>query len=107
MPAITIYRADDGDCEPLECTCEKVGYPNDCTLPDGETERQYVNTHFVTKAEAWKRLLESSDAGVRLGGRRVAQCKLELLQAQIQAADDAERWAKVRDGYRNFQREGK
>lgn len=100
-----IYRGSDEDYEPLECTCEKVGYPNDCTLPNGETERQYVNTHFVTKAEAWKNLLESSDAGVSLGGSRVAQCKQELLRAQIQAADDAERWAKVRDGYRKFQRE--
>jgi len=41
-----IYRGTDGDVKPIECECDKFGWPEVCITPDYKEETQYEKYSF-------------------------------------------------------------
>lgn len=90
------WRGQGGDIEPVPCTYDtEFGHPHYCKTPDGTTEMMYINTHFKTKKEAWKSIVEGIRAHVILSGRHVKRIKEDLLQAEKQAAKATEQYDSI------------
>jgi hypothetical protein len=82
------WRGQDGDIKPVMCICDdEFGYPNYCQDETGKEEKMYENTHFLDKNDAWKSIIKSVKAGIRLSGRRVSQAMDELKKAQAESAE--------------------
>lgn len=73
-----LYRADTTLLNVLLVEC-----PDD---PWGELDADgctiYVNTHFKTEAEAWRRLMDEVEAGVSLAGSSVLQSRSIVVNAK-------------------------
>lgn len=94
------YRGADVGTEPTELTYSgEFGYPNRCDNGD----MMFDNTHFATKADAWKSLSLSVNAQVSIAGRRVENARQALKEAERFAGESAERFAIVMDGLRRFE----
>ena len=95
-----LYRADTTLLNVLRVEC-----PED---PWGELDADgctiYVNTHFTTEAEAWRRLMDEVEAGVSLAGSRVLEVRSRLQDANQYAADQAAEYTTARDRYRDWRR---
>jgi hypothetical protein len=96
-----LYRADTTLLNVLRVECPD-GTKNAVQDADGCTI--YVNTHFKTEAEAWRRLMDEVEAGVSLAGSRVLEVRSRLLDANQYAANQAAEYATVRDRYRDWRR---
>lgn len=93
--------SEDGPA-PVRVWCEKPGYPH----PDADGVTQYDNHHFDTEDAAWARLRDDVRAHVRWAGTRVEEAKRALAEAQANAGDAAELFARVEDGFAGVQRRG-
>jgi len=96
-----VYRGSDGDVEPVVMECEKFGYPNKTNT--GEV--MWDNTHFRTPGEAWKRILESVEAGVSLAKRSVKQAEEELDRARKEAGERAKEFNIAHKNYNKWIKE--
>ena len=96
--SVKIWRGTDGDTAPVRMECDVFGWPN--RTATGET--MYENTYFRTEAEAWKSIIASVEAGVKLAGSRVLDLQEKLRSAQEQAGEAAADYVKAQDGYRHW-----
>ena len=80
-----IYRATDGDTEPVKKYCDVFGYRK-CTT-DGETID--YNTHFKTEQKAWNNIMRISDDRMYSAGADVVECEKRLQDAKKTAAQAA------------------
>ncbi|MCP4745682.1 MAG: hypothetical protein GY874_06005 [Desulfobacteraceae bacterium] len=71
---IPVWRGATDKTKPIKMWCKKFGYPHKTTC--GET--MYVNTHFRTEPQAWDRLMNDSNANVRLAALDVQMAKKRL-----------------------------
>jgi len=65
--------------------CEKMEYP----LFDAEDERIYINTHFATREEAYKRAISVCDAEISLAARKIKQLRNDIKELETKLADSA------------------
>lgn len=73
---ITVFCAGKTGTVPVEC--ETPGWPN----TDIDGNQMYDNTHFLTEAEAWKRVIADADAHVELETRHVQHLRQTLQAAE-------------------------
>lgn len=94
------YYAGTDVTAPQAVECPVPGYPNRDIL--GRT--QYVNSHFDSEEEAWRRLLAESRAGVSLSVVRVRELRDRLAKAEACVVEQALERDAVEDQYRVWQR---
>ena len=82
-----IYRGMNGDIEPVQMECG---------------EAMFDNTHFLTIEEAWESIMSSVKAGVNLAGAAVEYAKMKLANANEEAGEAAELYAKARVKYEDW-----
>jgi len=90
-----VWRGSDRDNAPVRCTCDKTGYPNFCTAPDGSRELQYANTHFESKEQAWKSIIRSCEAKMSLSAAGKRRVKYALAMAEGNCADALNRYKEI------------
>jgi len=81
------YSTTDGSTSPIETSCEAgtFGYPN--RTVDGAI--MHVNTHFRTKAEAWRGLIANADASQSMDASNYREAQVRLRHATDRLAASA------------------
>lgn len=64
---------------------------------DADGDICYENSHFKTEAKAWESLIGEVTAWVKLSGRRVAEAKSRLVEAEKKAGEAAAAFMLVHD----------
>lgn len=94
-----MHKAVYGTPRPIAVECEVPSYPH-CDA-DGKTI--FVNTHFLSEAEAWDRVVSEHDAGLSMEARRVKNLRAELAEAEKQLADAAILATDAREAFRQWE----
>ena len=96
---MTGYKGTDGDTAPVPFEYEPEPNGGISGYTNGG-EPTYTNTHFKTELEAWKSIIRSVDAGVKLAGGTVERCTKQLRDAYGYAGKIAVEYKAAHDGYR-------
>ncbi|WP_376956440.1 hypothetical protein ABNQ39_00305 (plasmid) [Azospirillum sp. A26] len=96
----TMFKAVYGSPRPVTVECEVPAYPN----ADADGCTIYENTHFLSEAEAWERVLAEHDAGLSLEARRVKNLRAELEAAEKSTATAAILATEAREAFRQWER---
>lgn len=97
---VTMFKAVYGTPHPVAVECEVPSHPH----LDSEGCKIFSNTHFLSEAEAWERVLDEHDAGLSLEARKVKNLRADLEAAEKRTATAAIYATEAREAFRQWER---
>jgi len=88
-----VYKATGLMIKPEPVKCKRPGHPN----LDANGYTMYVNTHFLTEAEAWRHLQNEREAHLRNAAASVEYAEEELKKAQARLLEAGKLLAKFQE----------
>ena len=97
---IEVWTVEMAVPHPVKEFCEVFGYPHQTTC--GKV--MYVNSHYLTEAEAWEKWRKDNTLHLEYLGSRVIEAREALAKCNEAAADQAALLAEGADLYEAFLR---